>query len=173
MTGDRVQCGSPLTTVGEDDIDHEENDSYIADQQGTTKKGNASKQFADFQGQQQRSRDACHPFGPGPPLPETVAFGKTQRGIGESDAGGGPEPGVGNTVGKVQKALGETMIGADVQERQQALGYQPGVFMYEGQRADPHQDYEDTFEKLEAGDGPEHLPLAAVRIWRFPGLLHE
>jgi hypothetical protein len=45
--------------------------------------------------------------------------------------------------------------------------------MKQGDGADAHDDNEDSFEKLEGGNGPEHAPLATVMVRLGGGVAHE
>jgi hypothetical protein len=72
--------------------------------------------------------------------------------------------GVGEVVCQIKKHLRPTAIGTDVEKSEQTLGVQPDVLVQQREGTEPHDKYEGSFEEFEGGHGPEHAPLAAVRI---------
>lgn len=167
-------CEAAFAAIVEDHVEHIEDNCEIADQESAAEESDSAKEFAHFEGQEQGSGCKGDPLGPGAALPEAIRFGEAESGVGERDAGGGPESRVGDAVCKVEKALRQAVIGADVQERQQTFRQQPGVLVKEYQGADPHQYDEDSLKELKAGDCAQKVTLAAVvAIDGLSGLRHE
>ena len=153
---------SSFSTVGADDVEHEENDGQVADEQGAPQGGHTAKKFADLKGQEQGARNQGYPLGPGATSPQAIAFCEAQRCIRKSDASRRPQARVGHVVGEVEKELGGTAIGTDMEQGEQTLCVEPDILVHESKRTESHQHHKNTLEEFEGSYGLEHLPLTAV-----------
>lgn len=155
----------PRTSIRQNDIDHVRHDCYVPDQQSTTQQCHTLKEFPDFQRQQERPRNRGHPLSPCAAMPKTVGLGKAKHCVGEGQACRRPQLGVGDVVREIEEHLRDTPVGADVKQREQTLGIEPGILVHQQDGADPHQAYEHTFKEFEAGDSLEHAPLTMWWFW--------
>lgn len=165
-------CRTAFAAIVANDVNHVDHDCQVSDQQSAAQPGDSPHEFADLEGQEQGSGNQGHPLGPVAGLPQAVGLGEAERGIGEGDAGRGPEAGVGHVVGKVEKELGRTAIGADAQDGEQTLGVEPDIFVNQGKSTQSHQHHKTALKELEHGYSPEHATLTAVGIWLGSRLAH-
>jgi len=162
-----------FATILQDDIKHIEDDGQISDQQSAADEGDSAKEFANFQWEQQSSRDEGNPFRPGAFLPETITFGEAKSCVGKGYTGRSPEARVSDVVGEIEEHLSRSAVGVDVQQGEEAFSIEPYVFPNEQEGANAHQRDEDALEEFDAGYGSENASLAAVMILCLSGLMHE
>jgi hypothetical protein len=143
---------------------HVEDDGKITQKYHRTNYRDATHEPADLDGEKQRSGKHGNPLGPGALLPQAVDLDKSQKRIGERQASGGEEAGVGEAVGEIQKKLRPVAVGADVQEREQALGNHPFIFVNQHERAQANEEHKSALEEFVESNQPQQICLGAGRV---------